>query len=62
MQEELNDRAAREELGLDGRDDDDDDESFDIETGNDRGSAEGPDRADEEGEVEADEAECFGFV
>lgn len=60
--EEAIDRAVREEMGLDGRDDDDEEILEGDETGNDRGEAEGPEGVEEDGEVEAEEAECFGFA
>lgn len=60
--EEAMDRAAREELGLAGRDDDDEEDDESGVTGNDGGDAEIPDRIEEEGEEEAEEDECFGFA
>lgn len=60
-EERGNDRAAREELGLDGRDDDEEEDAID-EAGDDRGSVEEPDGVVEVGEGELEEAECFGFA
>lgn len=62
-QEEAIQRAAREELGLDGRDDDDednDDEAEDL--GTDKGDRNVSDKIEEEGEEENAEAESFGFA
>ncbi|KAE9387963.1 hypothetical protein BT96DRAFT_1004620 [Gymnopus androsaceus JB14] len=61
-EEDGNDRVAREELGLDRRDDDDDEDFEGDETGNDGGDVEAPDRDEEKGEQEAEEAEYFGFA
>ncbi|KAE9384636.1 hypothetical protein BT96DRAFT_1007868 [Gymnopus androsaceus JB14] len=62
-EEEADDRATREELGLDGRDDNDEEEDLEgDETGNDRGDVEAPDRVEEDGEEQAEAAECFGFA
>ncbi|KAE9401895.1 hypothetical protein BT96DRAFT_991729 [Gymnopus androsaceus JB14] len=60
--EETLDRAAREELGLAGREDDDEEDEEALCTGNEGGDAEIADRMEEEGEAEADEAEYFGFA
>lgn len=64
QQEEANDRALREELGLEGRNDDDEEvEIFeDGDTWKDTGDAKGLDVIEEVDEVEAEEAECFGFA
>lgn len=55
------DRAVREELGLDGRGDDDE-EDEEEELGDDRGDVDNADRVNEDGEEEALDAECFGFA
>ncbi|KAE9390036.1 hypothetical protein BT96DRAFT_946426 [Gymnopus androsaceus JB14] len=61
-EEEANDRATREELGLDGRDDDDEEDLEGDETGNDGGDVEAPDKVEEDGEEQAEEADSFGFA
>lgn len=53
------DRAVHLGLGMDGKDDDDEEGD---EAGDDRGDMEEPDKIEVDGEVAAEEAECFGFA